>query len=104
MGVLRHNNRMDIEALLNPSDELQMMDETTERTTDKEICQAVLAAMHRKKGPSIMVEMTLLRMMHCLHPCPTPREALYYCRNPLAWVKRASTVTRLVEPTGVIRR
>jgi hypothetical protein len=39
---------MDIEALLNPSDELQMMDETT----DEEICQAVLAAGNtQEEGP-----------------------------------------------------
>jgi len=39
-GVLQHKNRMDIEALLNPADESQMMDDTM----DEEICQALLAA------------------------------------------------------------
>jgi hypothetical protein len=38
-GVLQKSNRMDIEALLNPIDESQAMDETT----DEEICHAVLA-------------------------------------------------------------
>ncbi|KAI0247237.1 hypothetical protein BJV78DRAFT_1285679 [Lactifluus subvellereus] len=47
-GVLQHDNRMDIEGLLNPSDESQMIDETT----DEEICQAVLAAWNaQEEGP-----------------------------------------------------
>ncbi|KAI0250672.1 hypothetical protein BJV78DRAFT_546810 [Lactifluus subvellereus] len=56
---------MDIEGLLNPSDELQMIDETTD-----EICQAVLAARNaQEEGPiPSMVGMTTLRTIHCLNP------------------------------------
>jgi hypothetical protein len=39
---------MDIEALLNPPEESQMMD----GTTDEEICQAVLAARKDEEGES----------------------------------------------------
>jgi len=45
-SVLQSRNRVDIEALLNPSEESWMM----EATMDEEICQAVLAA--QKEGPN----------------------------------------------------
>lgn len=44
-GVLQKYNRMDIEALLNPVDESQVMDETT----DEEICRAVLAMKNARE-------------------------------------------------------
>jgi hypothetical protein len=47
-GALQSQNRMDIEALLNPPEESQMMD----GTTDEEICQAVLAAHEDEEGES----------------------------------------------------
>ncbi|OJA16590.1 hypothetical protein AZE42_11250 [Rhizopogon vesiculosus] len=47
-GVLQPQNRMDIEALLNPHEESQMMD----RARDEEICQAVLVARNaQEEGP-----------------------------------------------------
>jgi hypothetical protein len=48
-GALQSQNRMDIEALLNPPEESQMMD----GTTDEEICQAVLAARKDEEGGGI---------------------------------------------------
>jgi hypothetical protein len=45
-GVLQASNRMNIEALLNPVDESQVMDETT----DEDICQAVLDAKEDGRG------------------------------------------------------
>jgi hypothetical protein len=48
-GVLQPKNRMDIEALLNPSYESRTMDEKT----DEEICQAVLAARNAQEEGSI---------------------------------------------------
>jgi len=44
-GALQARNRMDLDALLNPEDEAQDMEETT----DEEICQAVLDAQKQRK-------------------------------------------------------
>jgi hypothetical protein len=68
-GVLQSKNRMDIiEAMLNPAEESQMtlMDDTT----DKEICQAVLAAHNAQEEQPIDEE------DDTLEPRPTYREVL----------------------------
>ena len=44
-GALQARNRMDLDALLNPEDKAQDMEETT----DEEICQAVLDAQKQRK-------------------------------------------------------
>jgi hypothetical protein len=51
-GILQRKNRMDVEALLNPLEESQTMDDTT----DEEICRAVLAAHKAQEGGLISGE------------------------------------------------
>ncbi|KAG5337003.1 hypothetical protein C0989_011212 [Termitomyces sp. Mn162] len=48
-GVLQSRNRMTIEALLNPTDEIYHM----EQATDEDICQAVLAARKAREDAEI---------------------------------------------------
>jgi hypothetical protein len=54
---------MDIDALLNSSNELQMID--SDETTHGEICLAVLAARNAQEEHPSMVGMTTLKMIHC---------------------------------------
>jgi hypothetical protein len=68
-GVLQSKNRMDIEALLNPSEESRMTDDTT----DEEICQAVLAAHNAEEQP-INGRNDDVEDDTSPEPCPTYRE------------------------------
>ncbi|KAI0255924.1 hypothetical protein BJV78DRAFT_1151368 [Lactifluus subvellereus] len=61
---------MDVEAMLNPSDELQMMVETT----DEEFCQAVLAARNAQEEGSINGGDDDVGDDALLEPGPTHRE------------------------------
>jgi hypothetical protein len=73
-GVLQPSNRMDIEALLNPVDELpQVMEETT----DEEICQAVLDAKKAQEAGLINGgDDDVDDDPSAIEPCPTHREVL----------------------------
>jgi hypothetical protein len=66
-GMLHSKNRMDIEALLNPANESQMMDETI----DEEICKAVLAAKKSQEEGPINGRDDNDNDNTPLEPCPT---------------------------------
>ncbi|KAF8234278.1 hypothetical protein L208DRAFT_1262561 [Tricholoma matsutake] len=74
---------MDIEALLNPSDESWMMDETP----DKEICQAVLAPQNAQEEAPINGGDDNVKDDALLEPCPTHCEVF----------QAASVINRYVE-------
>jgi hypothetical protein len=63
---------MDIEALLNPPEESQMV----EATTDEEICRAVLATYKLQEGGLISSGDDNVEEDAPVEPCPTYREVL----------------------------
>ena len=71
-GVLQPSNRMDIEALVNPVEESQVMDETT----DAEICQAVLDAKKAQEEAVVNGGDDDVDDDALLEPSPTHREVL----------------------------
>jgi len=64
---------MDIEALLNPADESQVMDETT----DEEICQAVLDVRRAQEEGLINGGDDDVDDDASVEPCPMHREVQY---------------------------
>ena len=71
-GLLQRKHRMDIEALLNPPEESQMV----EATTDEEICRAVLATYKLQEGGLISSGDDNVEEDAPVEPCPTYREVL----------------------------
>ncbi|OJA14623.1 hypothetical protein AZE42_13790, partial [Rhizopogon vesiculosus] len=82
-GVLQPKNRVDIEVLLNPPKESQMMD----GARDEEICQAVLVARNAQEEGPINGGDVDVEDDSPLEPCPTHHEVF----------QAASVINRYVE-------
>jgi len=87
-GVLQSKNKMDIEALLNPHEEPQMMD----GTRDEEICQAVLAMRNaQEEGPTNGGDDNV-EDDSPLAPCPTRHEVFRAASVINRYVQNISTI------------